>query len=73
MDTSQMSKGTCEMYTTTCSRPLDCGSKEVCFLQISAIKVLLNDLKGGLSKVNTEILKAAGVDANILETATLWE
>ncbi|KAA6425287.1 MAG: hypothetical protein FRX49_04781 [Trebouxia sp. A1-2] len=33
-------------------------------LQISAIKVLLNDLKGGLSKVNTEILKAAGVDAN---------
>lgn len=33
-------------------------------MQISAIKVLLNDLKGGLSKVNTEILKAAGVDAN---------
>jgi len=25
-------------------------------LQISAVKVLLNDLKGGLSKVNTEIL-----------------
>lgn len=33
-------------------------------LQISAIKVLLNDLKGGLSKVNTEILKAAGLDTN---------
>ena len=33
-------------------------------MQVSAIKVLLNDLKGGLSKVNTEILKAAGVDAN---------
>ena len=26
--------------------------------------MLLGDLKGGLSKVNTEILKAAGVDAN---------
>ena len=35
-----------------------------CVLQISAIKVLLGDLKGGLNKVNTEILKAAGVDAN---------
>ena len=33
-------------------------------MQISAIKVLLGDLKGGLNKVNTEILKAAGVDAN---------
>lgn len=32
--------------------------------QISAIKVLVGDLRGGLSKVNTEILKAAGVDAN---------
>ena len=36
----------------------------LCVLQISAIKVLLGDLKGGLNKVNTEILKAAGVDAN---------
>ena len=26
--------------------------------------MLLGDLKGGLNKVNTEILKAAGVDAN---------
>ena len=26
--------------------------------------MLLGDLRGGLSKVNTEILKAAGVDAN---------
>ena len=35
-----------------------------CWVQISAIKALLGDLRGGLSKVNTEILKAAGVDAN---------
>ena len=34
------------------------------WVQISAIKVLLGDLRGGLGKVNTEILKAAGVDAN---------
>ncbi len=59
-----MSKGTCKRYTTTFQRLLDCGCKGLCLLQISAIKVLLNDLKGGLSKVNTEILKAAGVDAN---------
>ena len=59
-----MSKDTCKRYTTTFSRLLDCVCTHLCLLQISAIKVLLNDLKGGLSKVNTEILKAAGVDAN---------
>ena len=59
-----MSKETCRRYTTTFQRLLDCGCKGLFLLQISAIKVLLNDLKGGLSKVNTEILKAAGVDAN---------
>ena len=36
----------------------------IALLQVSAIKVLLGDLRGGLNKVNTEILKAAGVDAN---------
>lgn len=42
------------------------SSASICpgWFQISAIKVLLGDLRGGLSKVNTEILKAAGVDAN---------
>ena len=67
LDTSQVSNnvaGTCERYTTKFSRLLDCGCQGLCLVQISAIKVLLNDLKGGLSKVNTEILKAAGVDAN---------
>lgn len=59
-----MSKGTCKRCTKTFQWLLDCGCKGLCPLQISAIKVLLNDLKGGLSKVNTEILKAAGVDAN---------
>lgn len=44
---------------------MECSISLLCYgLQISAIKVLLGDLKGGLSKVNTEILKAAGVDAN---------
>ena len=57
-----MSKETCKRYTF--QRLLDCVRTHLCLLQISAIKVLLNDLKGGLSKVNTEILKAAGVDAN---------
>lgn len=58
------------VYHCKCLRhPAGYNSESTCFtfpawFQISAIKALLGDLRGGLSKVNTEILKAAGVDAN---------